>query len=874
MISYLTFKDPTVAKPVAILVAARDMDETALREHYVTPLVAEGILEEDIIAFNLEHERGKTTVAKARNYLDKLKPIMDSAGVETIMVCDGNYFKALTKATKSEAFLSYRMDTIWDEQDAFYSPGFRQIFYSPETTDKIQLAIRGLAAHRAGQAGLFEEEILRNPQYPKSIKGIRAALRSLMDYDVLTCDIETFDLQVDKARLGTIGFAWNQHEGIAFPVDYGGPNGQVIRTWLQDFFEAFAAKGGKLIYHGGTFDIKILIWECFMESPEDLDGMLWGLEVMFTLFEDTKTLVYLATNNTTKNTLGLKPNAFEYVGNYAIDITDITQHPVKDVLKYNLLDCCATWYVYNKFRNQVRQEQESVYQEVFLPSLKTITQMELVGLPMNIGQVLLAQNKLDDVRQTAIDGLYNSEIIVYFTDFLRELEAEKANRNLKKLVKTKDDFLDLEFNPNSGPQLVLLLYQVLELPVINKTAKKNPSTDAKTLKALRAHEAAKKKPRTEVLEILDHLRHYAEVNILLNTFIPAFLDKSVEKDGWRFLLGNFNMGGTKSGRLSSSDPNLQNIPSTGTKFAKIIKKCFAAPPPLPGDPYGWLFCGADYASLEDRVSALLTKDPNKLKVYTDGFDGHCLRAYGYFAAQMPDITAELTNATDAAHTASIINSIEQRYPELRQASKGPTFALTYMGTWRTLIKSFGIPKKEAQQIEKNYHKLYAVSDEWVRLQIEIAQSQGYAELAFGLRIRTPMLPKVVLSSYDTLPYEAYKEVKTTANALGQSYGLINSHSGNMFMQRVWEHPKYRSWILPCAQIHDAQYHLVRNHLGCLKWYNDNLVDCMEWADLDPIRHPTVGLGSGVEIYAPDWANVINLPNRASMAQIKETLNAR
>ena len=137
-----------------------------------------------------------------------------------------------------------------------------------------------------------------------------------------------------------------------------------------------------------------------------------------------------------------------------------------------------------------------------------------------------------------------------------------------------------------------------------------------------------------------------------------------------------------------------------------------------------------------------------------------------------------------------------------------------------------------------------------------------------------MLPQVILTSYDSLPYEAYQEVKTAANALGQSYGLINSHSGNMFMQRVWDHPEYRTWILPCAQIHDSQYHLVKNHLGCLKWYNDNLVECMEWADLDPIRHPEVGLGSQVEVYAPDWAKPITLPNRASMAQIKETLNAK
>lgn len=72
------------------------------------------------------------------------------------------------------------------------------------------------------------------------------------------------------------------------------------------------------------------------------------------------------------------------------------------------------------------------------------------------------------------------------------------------------------------------------------------------------------------------------------------------------------------------------MPATGSKYAKLIKSCFMAPD-------GWLFSGLDFASLEDRISALTTKDPNKLKVYTDGYDGHSMRAFAYFGDQMPDI---------------------------------------------------------------------------------------------------------------------------------------------------------------------------------------------------------------------------------------------
>ena len=95
------------------------------------------------------------------------------------------------------------------------------------------------------------------------------------------------------------------------------------------------------------------------------------------------------------------------------------------------------------------------------------------------------------------------------------------------------------------------------------------------------------------------------------------------------------MGGTASGRLSSNNPNLQNIPSAGStkvkqRLAKLIKECFEAPP-------GWLFVGLDFDSLEDKISAVTTNDPEKIKVYSDGFDGHCLRALAYFKERMPDI---------------------------------------------------------------------------------------------------------------------------------------------------------------------------------------------------------------------------------------------
>jgi DNA polymerase-1 len=141
----------------------------------------------------------------------------------------------------------------------------------------------------------------------------------------------------------------------------------------------------------------------------------------------------------------------------------------------------------------------------------------------------------------------------------------------------------------------------------------------------------------EVLGILKHLKALNEVDKIRSTFIPAFEQKTYKhKDSWN-LHGNFKLGGTVSGRLSSSNPNLMNLPSTGTAYAKQIKQCFKA-------PKGYLMVGADFNALEMRVNALLTQDPNKLSVYTHGYDSHCMNSYAYFKEQMPDITEALTKA--------------------------------------------------------------------------------------------------------------------------------------------------------------------------------------------------------------------------------------
>ena len=858
-------------KSLAILVPTKDFDEEAIRTHYVQPLVARGIKKEEIIAFNLGHnDSGKTPITTiVKPWIENLEKALLSLNVQHVLIAEPNYFKTICKERKADPHYGYQKQTIWPGIDGYITSNYKALMFNPAAQKKIDLSLTAVSKGILGRPGLFSKKALEHVVFPETLSDIARILRQLKERPAVSVDIESYSLRVDRAKIATIAFGLDTKSAVAFPVG----EDQHRKELLKNFFMTYT---GGLVFHNCTFDTKVIIWELFMKHPQDYVGMLQGLEYMHRNLHDTKTIAYLALNSCSDVSLGLKELAFEHTGNYAQDdIQDITKIPMPELLEYNATDTIATWYVYDKYRSRVKDEQEFVYQEVFRPTLRTLTQMELCGTPINMGAVLNAEQKMQDIERTHFDAIMADPIIKDFEWMLRDLEAEKATAKLKKTVKTRQDFLQFRFNPNSDIQLAVLLHQYWDLPVLEKTDGGSPSTKNTVLRALIERVQNSKKWSGKGIEtILEHICELHEVSKILNTFIPAFKANSIPKNGWHYLHGGFNLGGTKSGRLSSSEPNLQNIPSTGTQYAKLIKACFQPPTAqVKGGVQDWIFVGADYASLEDRISALLTKDPNKLAVYTDGYDGHCLRAYYYFREHMPDITAELAAGQDRVTT---INSIEQRYPKLRQHSKGPTFALTYMGTWRTLVNTFGLKPDVAKAIEANYHELYEVSDKWVMDRLEEASRQGYVELAFGLRLRTPLLQKVVFNSA-SMPFQAHQEMKTAGNALGQSYGLLNSHSANLFMKRVWE-SDYCYSVFPCMQVHDSQYYMVRNTLDCLKWVNDNLIECMEWNQLGPIKHPDVHLGATLELYHQSWAEKISIPNRASKADIRriirEGLDAR
>jgi DNA polymerase I len=606
--------------PIALLCKATAFKREEIFNNYVQPMIKQGLSINDVIAFTLSYdEKGKAPAKFIKEYLAELLPSLQSIGVTHLYVADSSYFKTLTGNQKAEPYYGYVMPCVikgYEHLKVTLGVNYQTLIFNPAIKDKLNASLDALLSSYQGTYADPGDGIIKSAAYPDSLSAIKDHLQELHKYPHLTCDIEAFSLRFWEAGIGTISFAWDEHHGIAFAVDYEpfkekseeGFYGQQthnpdIRILLKEFFESYK---GEITFHHAAYDVKILIAQIWMKDWLDTAGLLVGLNMMCANMHDSKVITYLAVNSTAGNQLGLKTLAQEFAGNWAQEeIKDIRKIPLPELLKYNLVDALATHYVHKKFYPvMVADCQEELYKGLFLSSLKLIIQMELTGMPISIERLAKVKAKLETIREGHTAVLDNHPLIATMNHLVRVKAMETANAKLKVKQHPLSHFAEVKFNPGSGPQLQRLLYEQLGLPVIDLTDTKLPATGAETLEKLINHT---NDPSIQAL--LNALIGLGQVEKILSTFIPAFEKGLIKaKDGIIWLHGSFNLGGAVSGRLSSSDPNLQNIPSNSI-FAKLIKEIFLA-------PKGWLFTGADFNSLEDMISALTTKDPNKLRVYS------------------------------------------------------------------------------------------------------------------------------------------------------------------------------------------------------------------------------------------------------------------
>ena len=250
------------------------------------------------------------------------------------------------------------------------------------------------------------------------------------------------------------------------------------------------------------------------------------------------------------------------------------------------------------------------------------------------------------------------------------------------------------FNINSPQQLAEVLYQDLKLPTGRKGPSGQYSTAASELDRLRGYHA-----------IIDQILEYREFSKLRGTFLEG-LKKEIAEDGR--VHTSYNQAVVATGRLSSSNPNLQNIP-VRTERGSRIREFFIA-------PAGKLLVGADYSQIELRLLAHLSKDENLTRAFLEGKDVHRVTASTLYGKEEDEIT-----------------------PAERAVAKTVNFSITYGISDFGLSRDLGIGLQEAHGFIERFHAKYPGVEAWLNKQGEAAKEQGYVETLFHRRRYVPEL---------------------------------------------------------------------------------------------------------------------------------------
>jgi len=212
---------------------------------------------------------------------------------------------------------------------------------------------------------------------------------------------------------------------------------------------------------------------------------------------------------------------------------------------------------------------------------------------------------------------------------LSEDKAELYNKKYVDQVKTPDSPYPT-FNPGSALQKQELFAMLdIESEAFSKTTKL-PSWDRAQIERVNKETQDK-----YVKHFTQCFIDYSFAAIIKSNFIESFYTYTV--DGR--LYGQYKLLGAKSGRYTSSNPNMLNAPSTGSRFAKPVKRCFTA-------PSGKVILAADYAALEDRVIATLSRDTNKCSIFKEGLDGHALAALSYGYPELVSLNEAMCSSND------------------------------------------------------------------------------------------------------------------------------------------------------------------------------------------------------------------------------------
>ncbi|MCF0179150.1 MAG: DNA polymerase I [Bacteroidales bacterium] len=337
--------------------------------------------------------------------------------------------------------------------------------------------------------------------------------------------------------------------------------------------------------------------------------------------------------------------------------TSMRDVAVEKVMEYCCEDSDVTLQLYNVFKEALKREKlEKLFYEIEMPLVKVLADMELTGV------------RLD-------------------TAALKESEAI-LNVELKKIETRITELAGHPFNPLSPKAVGTVLFDEMKLdPKAKKTKSGQYVTSEEVLQKLR-----------EASPIVDEILNYRGVKKLLSTYVEA-LPLEINRDTGR-IHAQFNQTVTATGRLSSSNPNLQNIPIRD-EMGRELRKAF-----IPDD--GEVFFSADYSQIELRLMAHLSQDPNMVEAFLSAEDIHAATAAKIYHLPVAEIS-------------------KLQRTKAKTANFGIIYGISTFG----LASRLNIPRSEAKELIEGYFATYPKVKEYMEKSVEIAREKGYVETLFG-----------------------------------------------------------------------------------------------------------------------------------------------
>jgi len=518
----------------------------------------------------------------------------------------------------------------------------------------------------AGEDGEVRYHLLDEPE---KVEDVVARIREV---GAVSVDTETTSLEPMRADLVGISLCYRPGEAFYLPfghlppgeLDLGGvgkeevgnlppvaaPEMEALRSLLED---AEVRKVGQNL----KYDLTVL-----RRAGVDLRGVSFDTMVASYVLDPGRrqhSLDVLATDF-----LGYTTSKYHEVAGKGSDEVSFARVPVSEAVTYACEDADIALRLKEEFEEDLEQQELArLFHELEMPLVAVLARMEEHGIRIDVA-------------------------------FFRGM-SRKLSERLEAIEEEIFEAADERFNLNSTVQLREVLFEKLEMPVVKRT-KTGPSTDASVLEELagRGYEIPKK--------LLD----YRQLEKLRSTYVDAFPELVHPETGR--IHTSFNQTVAATGRLSSSDPNLQNIPIR-TELGREIRRGF-----VPED--GWLFLGADYSQIELRILAHFSGDEAFVDAFRRGRDIHRQTAAVIFEVEIAHVT-----------------------PEMRARAKTINFATLYGQGPFSLARQLGIPREEAEEFIEGYFERFPGVRRFLDEQVEKARERGWVETLLGRRRYVPEL---------------------------------------------------------------------------------------------------------------------------------------